>query len=562
MQIARITAKNFRTLEDTTIEFPSNYCTISGKNNAGKSWFVRLITHLLRRQSRFPWMSPNQEIEYEEDVTQWAREKPNIEVKFHISFTDQDDPSLVASLKEHGTEVPLCSENELKIKITIDESGEEELKIAANDCILDETAANKIIGLLRQPNTLLLHNSTTVDQDLFYSRGNNLFPYDQYLFDPDQENKIRMAEKRFKGTINNHASKYASNLKEILRRLSDDLELDVSMPSGLALGRLPLRIDLDDRSVNVSLDAWGGGTQNRTNLLAKINIAHRIRTQDDSSSKITPIVVAEEPESFLHPSAQAEFGVLLQILAEELGVQIIVTTHSPYMLNNTSSSSNILLYREQKRSKSKGTSVVDTSGANWMEPFSEQLGLRPSEFTNWRMAFGGNPERVIFAEGGIDADYFRHIVSMFGELVAVDEDIEIVPYGGKNALQNTAMLAFVLNRIPHALVTVDLDGLSEVRKSFESLGLDDGKDYLAVGVDEDGKRCIEGLVPESIHKHVYAEDPGLVQRVADGDGKVRRAARHELKRKLLEEFKGRTDLKAAELKPFRDLVKAMSKALG
>ena len=309
-------------------------------------------------------MPPSQEIDYDEDVTQWIRDKPGIAIEYHVAFTKQDDPSVVATLEEHSPDVRICPANELRIKITLNESCEEELEVAANNNILGDTVTRSLIELLRKPNTLLLHNSTTVDQDMFYSRGNNLFPYDQYVFDQDQEEKIRQAEKRFKGTINNVASKYANDLKEILARLSDDHHLDVSMPMGLALGRLPLRIDLDDRSVNVPLDAWGGGTQNRTNLLAKISIAHRIRTQEDDSSKITPIVVAEEPESFLHPSAQAEFGVVLQKLSEELGIQIIATTHSPYMLNNASSESNILLYREQKRGRSKGTSVVDTSGSN------------------------------------------------------------------------------------------------------------------------------------------------------------------------------------------------------
>jgi hypothetical protein len=35
----------------------------------------------------------------------------------------------------------------------------------------------------------------------------------------------------------------------------------------------------------------------------------------------------EEPECFLHPSAQAEFGRILRDLAEEFQVQVIITTH-------------------------------------------------------------------------------------------------------------------------------------------------------------------------------------------------------------------------------------------
>ena len=560
MQLTRINARNFRTLEDTTIDFPSNYCTISGKNNAGKSWIVRLITHLFQRPPRYPWM-PHEEIEHDVDVTQWVRGTPNIEIQYYLSFTVDDDSSLTSSLAEHEPPVQFCAKNQLQIKVSIDESDEERIEAFVNSHALDDAHAKKVVAQLRRQNTLMLHNSTTVDQDMFYSRGNNVLSYDQYVFDEDQESKIRNAERKFKGTINNQASKYAKNLREILRRLSDDFDLDISMPTSLALGTFPLRMELDDRSVNVPLDAWGGGTQNRTNLLAKISNAHRMRMQDSSRSKITPIVVAEEPESFLHPSAQAEFGVVLQRLAEELGIQMILTTHSPYMLNNSNARSNILLYREKKRGKLKGTRVVDTGDNNWMEPFSEQLGLRPSEFTSWRMAFGGNPDRVIFVEGAIDVRYLRHVMAKFGSTSGLDKDVDIVPYGGKNALRNTAMLSFVLKRIPHPLVTVDIDGLADAQGSFDALDLKEGTDYLGIGLDEDGKRCIEGLVPQSVHKYVYSENPDLIQRVADGDGKVRQAARHELKRKLLDEFKRRSDLLDDELAGFRKLVKDISRAI-
>ncbi len=62
-------------------------------------------------------------------------------------------------------------------------------------------------------------------------------------------------------------------------------------------------------------------------------------------TKSTPVVVTEEPESFLHPSAQSEFGNVLNDLADELGIQIIATTHSPYMLGQNDPDANTILTR-------------------------------------------------------------------------------------------------------------------------------------------------------------------------------------------------------------------------
>lgn len=78
-------------------------------------------------------------------------------------------------------------------------------------------------------------------------------------------------------------------------------------------------------------------------------------------------MVIEEPESFLHPSAQAEFGNILRTMAKQHKIQIIVTTHSPHMLNIESPECNILLskpYEKVGRNGHPKTSVVDISKEN------------------------------------------------------------------------------------------------------------------------------------------------------------------------------------------------------
>ncbi|MCB2037157.1 MAG: AAA family ATPase [Ottowia sp.] len=87
------------------------------------------------------------------------------------------------------------------------------------------------------------------------------------------------------------------------------------------------------------MDNWGSGTQNRTLILHRLFRAKQLSETEASASKLTPLIVIEEPESFLHPYAQAEFGRVLQDLAGEFGVQVIVTTHSPYLLSLTVDSS-------------------------------------------------------------------------------------------------------------------------------------------------------------------------------------------------------------------------------
>jgi predicted ATPase len=141
------------------------------------------------------------------------------------------------------------------------------------------------------------------------------------------------------------AKEHTQELSKVLGRLTEKYNVEVSPPESYAVRRMPLGINLRDRNVEVPLDDWGSGTQNRTHILMAILQANRIKITETPDEKITPFVVIEEPESFLHPSAQAEFGRMLRHLSDELGIQIIATTHSPYMLNQEEPGANVLLRR-------------------------------------------------------------------------------------------------------------------------------------------------------------------------------------------------------------------------
>jgi hypothetical protein len=95
-------------------------------------------------------------------------------------------------------------------------------------------------------------------------------------------------------------------------------------------------------------------------ILMTLFRARQTSQSEASASKITPIIVIEEPESFLHPSAQAEFGRILQDLSAEFQVQVIVTTHSPYMLSKEKPTSNLLLERSTSYGQLRETRLVDT----------------------------------------------------------------------------------------------------------------------------------------------------------------------------------------------------------
>lgn len=290
--------------------------------------------------------------------------------------------------------------------------------------------------------------------------------------------------------------------------------------------------------------------------------ANRIKTTDTPDEKITPFVVIEEPESFLHPSAQAEFGRMLRHLSDEFGIQIIATTHSPYMLNQEEPSANILLSRQLKRGKPFSTVLLDTAGDSWMAPFAGHLGIGSTEFATLRPLFAAKKSKVLLVEGPLDQEYFIYFQRHFVEGGKLAADIDVVPYGGKDTLKNTLLLQFVLRTFDQVFVTFDLDAESEVRSALTRVGLRDGQDYTALGMGQPGKDCIEGLLPQSVLSAVNGRETDLVMKLGSKDSSERRKAKDTLKKHYLNEFTSRTDYVKDEIKNLVRVVKIINARYG
>jgi predicted ATP-dependent endonuclease of OLD family len=331
-------------------------------------------------------------------------------------------------------------------------------------------------------------------------------------------------------------------------KLTEKYDVEFSSLEGFSTRRMPLGINLKDKNVEVPLNDWGSGTQNRTYILMSILQANRIKTRKSAEDRVTLLVVIEEPESFLHPSAQAEFGKLLQTLSSDLGIQIIVSTHSPYMLNQAEPGSNILLRRRLRHRKLQESEVVDTAGAQWMAPFAEHLGVVAPEFDSWRGLFGAHQPRVLLVEGETDKAYFEYLREKFGTRFGLPAEVEIVPYGGKNTLKNTMLVKFMLSRFDRVFVTFDLDAADDVKSSLERLGLIEGKSFAAVGLHKSGREAIEGLLPDRVISAVTGRETDLVMQLASTKSQERNEAKRKLKAAFLEECKKHEDYTGEELR--------------
>ena len=406
MRIRRLTIKNYRTLEDIDLRFTGTYTAICGQNDCGKTNVVRAIRSLFREHDAYGYRD-FEEVSAKEDLPKWKTGDAGerlVQFRVEVSLDKDSDVGLFQFIVKH-LEVGNAPEQELCFTLLATfhaDRSDPQVEVEIDNLTVSGIDAQQVLKTIRSSRTVLFHNSTT-SEPKYLGRGRQ-----GIVRDLSGESQVLL--EKMKESINKNlkkvAKKHQGELGELLGRLESKYRVGLSLPD-FDIGFLPYNITLGQKHFDVPLDEWGSGTQNRTMILMTLFRARQTSQSEASASKVTPIIVVEEPESFLHPSAQAEFGRILQDLSEEFQVQVLVTTHSPYMLSREMPTANLLLKRNTSHGQIRETTLVDTSGDRWMEPFSLILGLTSEEFAPWKSLFFSKGESVLFVEGESDREYFE-----------------------------------------------------------------------------------------------------------------------------------------------------------
>src|SRR6266545_1002137 len=536
MRIARLSVRNYRTLQTLDLTFPSFYSAVCGRNDSGKTNVVNVVRTLLVEERRRYYGRPyseKPEFSVKDDFTKWIEGDPK-KRKLYASFELLIDSSRDAGLYSFLVDYLAIQErpNELQLLIEFEQTGEAETSIAVKACnqTFDGLKAEEVLKRFRTSPTVLFHSSTDRDEPFAHGSQGALREISEEHFQ-----RLETSQRTVNNVLRRIARDQEEKIEDLLGRLGEKYRVRLTCPT-FDLSYFPYNITLGDRKLDVGLDDWGAGPRNRTLILLTIFRAKQVAESGVSASKVTPVIVVEGPESILHPLAQAEFGRVLQDLSEEFQVQIIVTTHSPYLLSQARPESNILLERKIVRRQLRHTERVDTTGDRWMEPFALSLGLSDDSFRPWRDLFFSQPQNVLLVEGDTDRDYFELLLDERHGRDGLRFDGVIFAYGGRDTLKNQALLRFIRDRFDRVFVTFDLDSREMVERSLATLGMQERHDYLPIGVDEPGKRKIEGLLPDAVRTSVHAANAPLVDALS-GTPEERREAERQLKRLYVEEFK-------------------------
>jgi len=543
MFIKELTVKNYRTLEDVSLKFCHYYTAICGKNNAGKSNILKTIRNLLS-SGYFIRMLADEfighgDINYKNDFTKWKKTtNEDIHIKISIELDKDEDSSLYKFIRDLILKDETENQGNQKEILCIDyfkkPDNSSDYKIGFGKIEIEKDFHKReILRRIKTSETIVFHNSTENDSFSPFSAKKNSI--NNFITEKDKKEISDKIETVLK-SVQKSLKKQQDELSNLLGRLEDKYEVSFSM-QGLKLERESIEISLKEKGVDVSLDEWGSGTKNRTLIFMSLLNARKFQESSNQTEKIYPIVLIEEPESFLHPSAQAEFGRILQDLANEFKIQVIVTTHSPYLLSHKTQLANILVDRDLKsKAKDKGSIITNTEDDNWYEPFALALGINGEDFGPLKSTIFNDSNNVILVEGPIDKEYFELLKDPAHGSNALKKNIEIYPYGGADVIKNTAITSFIKNRFTNVVVTVDYDKYESVKKPLTSIGFIENKNLLPVGKNETGKKLIEGLLPSEIKSSVRTKFPDIVDAAMENSSD-KKEAQNSLKKKYLEEFK-------------------------
>lgn len=344
MEIKYISIKNFKSIRYMEISKIQNALILVGKNNAGKS----SILHALRAV----------EGSYEISFDDFNESMQNIEIQLSLSITKDDLLSfhkngIVSQYKKYDlwekdfkTKLPSYQNGQISFTFIANKEGKSRFfdgKKKHNKYIQEIFPTIYFIGTER--------NLKQIQDDLFLLQEDDLLKIMRTnccMFDtaktcthcfqciglinkkkPEQLNAFETS-KLFEYKL------YEMNIDQFEKRINESFHKNGGFEEIL----FSMNYDVDqmlhvnaeaynrERDTSISVDRLGRG-------MKSIYMLSLLEAYIMDENRLPSIILAEEPELFLHPKLQKTASEILYRLAQKN--QVIFTTHSPHLLANFSS---------------------------------------------------------------------------------------------------------------------------------------------------------------------------------------------------------------------------------
>lgn len=218
------------------------------------------------------------------------------------------------------------------------------------------------------------------------------------------KDEISAEMKKEANILKTYMLEYASNLKDI------DISPNVAWKDAIKSVDVSFQFIGDDKFIPMTHKGTG---------YRRLFMVARFRYLAQKSKGNNIIYLIEEPETFLHPTAQQDLLNALKELSNEN--QVITTTHSPVFAGATDVGGVVLC---TKNAQSNYENAEIGNEREFLYKIIDELGIKPS--FNLRDDF----EKILFVEGQDDGTFYKLIAKKI-----FDSDLDtilILPCGGSS----------------------------------------------------------------------------------------------------------------------------------
>lgn len=405
MRLRTFYVKSYRSIMEATLEDIQEYCAIVGPNNSGKSNLLRAIYIALsialegdfrrtRSSRQFYYAYNGEDYRWETDIPVILKDVKDASTIFKLTFEFNDEEKT-----EFKKEFGITLSKSLQMKFQLFRNRTEYNIIMPGRAKKPMEEKIREIGLFIRSKLdyeyIPCVRSTDLTAEYFARLLNKEFKTIES--NPVYQECLRKIEELQKPIVDSLEAKLTSSLRTFLPdiasvKLQDGIDI-IDTQIRYAPSRMRgIPLNIDDGSLT-PIESKGDGIKS----LVAIGLIESMSFDDRQDKSL--ILCIEEPEAHLHPDAVHSLRNVLLEIAEKKGVQVIISTHSPILVDRKDVSNNVVV--------SSGHRVCSCKS---IEDVRDVLGVRLTDNLS--------ASKVVLVEGESDKRYIEAICKSIAPDVA------------------------------------------------------------------------------------------------------------------------------------------------
>ncbi len=418
MKITKLAIENFKILKDKQVFDLSNMNFLIGENNTGKTAIIEALDYLVNgpvkdKEYKNKDCNVNEYISVEADIYIGSAE---LDIKYNSYIFEQEGKKFIKikrsnkeeKIKQNNKEVDL---NEKKI-LCWSVSSDQYENPSGKDTTFNVL---EIVPIYAKHNVgdVVSFDSSKVLGKLIKSSVGDFFDSDEYKkFKTKHDEVFNTGVNSLKSRLNTLSQNISLILKEQWGEANLEFTFDV-IDSSNHLKNGNILINEDGKEYD--LEDKGSGFQ-RTVMLSMLQVLSNVYL---SNAENNIVLCIDEPELNLHPRAQEKLIEAIHQLSHN--IQVIITTHSPYVLKNYNKSSDtVYVFKDSMRADIEKLDKISVLpfGPTLAEVQYFAYHLTPNDFHNELYGYLESESRLTFS----------NTKKWFNEKLNKEEDVSLQKY--------------------------------------------------------------------------------------------------------------------------------------